>query len=131
MCGSGLSELGDSIQDVHIIHYKTIPGFGTSTGNSKSHRIYLGLSVELLSTVAGHRSELAIGFLGKNKVPVVAMLGRVNIQGPSSDSLLMTKKFHYYEGHPLSTVVYPIRVMASLGVKEVISEYLPSSLQRV
>jgi len=44
VCGSGLSELVDSIQDVHIIHYKTIPGFGTSTGNSKSHRIYLGLS---------------------------------------------------------------------------------------
>jgi len=38
-----------------------------------------GCLVELLSTVAGHRSELAVGFLGKNKVPVVAMLGRVNI----------------------------------------------------
>jgi len=43
----------------------------------------------------------------------------------------MTKKFHYYEGHPLSTVVYPIRVIASLGVKEVISEYFPDSPQRV
>jgi len=78
VCGSGLSELGDSIQDVRIIHYKTIPGFGTSTGNSKTYRIYLSID-ELLSIVSGHRSELAIGFLSKNKVPVVAMLGRVDI----------------------------------------------------
>ncbi|PCH37419.1 inosine guanosine and xanthosine phosphorylase protein [Wolfiporia cocos MD-104 SS10] len=57
------------------------------------------------STVPGHKSVLAFGLLGPGAgVPVVAMLGR----------------FHAYEGHPLSTVVYPIRVFAKLGVQNII-----------
>ncbi|KAJ3570888.1 hypothetical protein NP233_g4111 [Leucocoprinus birnbaumii] len=64
------------------------------------------------STVQGHNSELAFGLLGKGGVPVVAMLGR----------------FHFYEGHSLSTVVYPIRVMAKLGVKEIIITNAAGSL---
>ncbi|GBE89952.1 Putative purine nucleoside [Sparassis crispa] len=57
------------------------------------------------STVAGHKSALAFGLLGTgNGVPVVAMLGR----------------FHTYEGHKVSTVVYPVRIMARLGVRNLI-----------
>ncbi|KAI0761369.1 hypothetical protein BD413DRAFT_486037 [Trametes elegans] len=57
------------------------------------------------STVPGHRSSLAFGLIGPGEgVPVVAMLGRL----------------HPYEGHKLPTVVYPIRVMARLGVKNLI-----------
>jgi len=57
------------------------------------------------NTVSGHLSALAFGLLGPGEgVPVVAMLGR----------------FHPYEGYDLSTVVYPIRVMALLGVKDII-----------
>jgi purine-nucleoside phosphorylase len=51
------------------------------------------------------------------------MLGRVR---PSSFSPPLRKKltvaqFHAYEGYPLDTVVYPIRLMAALGVQDVIS----------
>ncbi|KAJ4480068.1 nucleoside phosphorylase domain-containing protein [Lentinula aciculospora] len=57
------------------------------------------------STVPGHKSSLAFGLMGSGAgVPVVAMLGR----------------FHPYEGHKLSSVVYPVRVMAKLGVKDII-----------
>ncbi|KAJ3990165.1 inosine guanosine and xanthosine phosphorylase family protein [Lentinula detonsa] len=57
------------------------------------------------STVPGHKSSLAFGLMGSGAgVPVVAMLGR----------------FHPYEGHKLSSVVYPVRVMAKMGVKEII-----------
>ncbi|PIL28920.1 hypothetical protein GSI_08967 [Ganoderma sinense ZZ0214-1] len=57
------------------------------------------------STVPGHKSSLAFGLVGPGEgVPVVAMLGRL----------------HPYEGHKLSTVVYPIRVMARLGVRNLI-----------
>ncbi|KAH9912575.1 uncharacterized protein B0H18DRAFT_889727 [Fomitopsis serialis] len=57
------------------------------------------------STVEGHRSALAFGLIGEGEgIPVVAMLGR----------------FHPYEGHSLSTVVYPIRVLARLGVRDII-----------
>ncbi|XP_006455349.1 hypothetical protein AGABI2DRAFT_187748 [Agaricus bisporus var. bisporus H97] len=93
VCGSGLSGLAGIIQNIHTIPYANIPGFGTST-------------------VPGHRSELAFGLLGKNGVPVVAMLGR----------------FHFYEGHPLSTVVYPIRVMARLGITEILITNAAGSL---
>ncbi|KAH9934476.1 uncharacterized protein BXZ73DRAFT_45863 [Epithele typhae] len=57
------------------------------------------------STVPGHKSALAFGLIGPGSgVPVVVMLGR----------------FHPYEGHKLSAVVYPIRVMARLGVRRLI-----------
>ncbi|KAJ3992668.1 inosine guanosine and xanthosine phosphorylase family protein [Lentinula boryana] len=57
------------------------------------------------STVPGHKSSLAFGLMGSGAgVPVVAMLGR----------------FHPYEGHKLSSVVYPVRVMAKMGVKDII-----------
>ncbi|KAF8909625.1 nucleoside phosphorylase domain-containing protein [Gymnopilus junonius] len=65
------------------------------------------------STVPGHKSAFAFGLLGNGEgVPVVAMLGR----------------FHPYEGHSLSSVVYPIRVMAKLGVKDIIITNAAGSL---
>ncbi|MGC5324469.1 purine-nucleoside phosphorylase [Brevibacillus sp. SYSU BS000544] len=54
------------------------------------------------STVAGHKGQLVIGTLeGKT---VVAMQGR----------------FHYYEGHGLDAVVFPVRVMKALGVETIL-----------
>jgi purine-nucleoside phosphorylase len=54
------------------------------------------------STVVGHKGQLVIGKLeGKQ---VVAMQGR----------------FHYYEGHGLDAVTFPIRVMKAIGVETVI-----------
>lgn len=65
------------------------------------------------STVLGHKSSLAFGLIGPGDgVPVVMMLGR----------------FHPYEGHTLSTVVYPIRIMAKLGVKNLIITNASGSL---
>lgn len=54
------------------------------------------------SNVSGHKSRLVFAKInGKN---VVMMQGR----------------FHYYEGHPIQKVVFPIKVMQRLGVKTVI-----------
>jgi purine-nucleoside phosphorylase len=51
------------------------------------------------STVAGHGGALVVG---RSRGAAVAVLkGRV----------------HFYEGHPLSEVVFPVRVLAQLGVK--------------
>jgi len=66
------------------------------------HVPYAQLAGFATSTVPGHQSSLAFGLLGG--VPVVAMLGR----------------FHPYEGYSLSTVVFPIRALARLGVKDII-----------
>lgn len=75
----------------------------------------------------GHKSALACGLLGSGDgVPVVAMLGRVrgyclSVYRVRSCDLSRRFQFHPYEGHPLSTVVYPVRVMAKLGVKDLLS----------
>ncbi|OAH58695.1 purine-nucleoside phosphorylase [Domibacillus aminovorans] len=55
-----------------------------------------------VSTVAGHKGQLVIGDLKGKRV--IAMQGR----------------FHYYEGHSLEAVTYPIRVMKAIGVKQII-----------
>jgi len=52
--------------------------------------------------VAGHAGELVFGKL--EGVPTVCMKGR----------------FHFYEGHPMSLVVMPVRAMRCLGVKVLI-----------
>ena len=52
--------------------------------------------------VVGHAGELVLGFVGKT--PVVVLSGRV----------------HYYEGRPMTDVVFPARVLARLGVGAVL-----------
>ncbi len=55
-----------------------------------------------VSTVKGHEGNLVFSKInGKN---VVMMQGR----------------FHFYEGHPMSVVTYPIKIMKILGVKNLI-----------
>lgn len=53
-------------------------------------------------TVAGHHGELVLGALEEK--PVAILSGR----------------FHYYEGYSLQDVTFPVRVLASLGVKTII-----------
>lgn len=54
------------------------------------------------STVVGHAGQLVYGTLSGKKV--MAMQGR----------------FHFYEGHSMQTVTYPVRVMAALKAHSVI-----------
>jgi purine-nucleoside phosphorylase len=54
------------------------------------------------SRVPGHRGELMIGQLGG--APVAVLSGRA----------------HYYEGHDLHTVTFPMRVLSALGVRSVL-----------
>ena len=54
------------------------------------------------ATVPGHAGNFLVGNLGS--VRVAALQGR----------------FHYYEGHDLETVTFPVRVLRALGVKTLI-----------
>lgn len=54
------------------------------------------------TTVPGHSGRLIFGEIKDKKV--LALCGR----------------FHYYEGHDMSEVVYPIRVFGKLGIKKLI-----------
>lgn len=54
------------------------------------------------STVSGHKSRLVFAKINGKKV------------------VMMQGRFHFYEGHPIQKVVFPIKVMKKLGVKTVI-----------
>ena len=50
------------------------------------------------STVAGHKGRLVFAEISGKKI------------------IMMQGRFHFYEGHPIKTVVYPVKVMKKLGV---------------
>ncbi|MEY8761957.1 purine-nucleoside phosphorylase [Chryseobacterium tongliaoense] len=54
------------------------------------------------TTVAGHSGKLIYGILEGKKV------------------LMMSGRFHYYEGHSMETVTFPVRVFHLLGIKNLI-----------
>ncbi len=51
------------------------------------------------STVKGHSGKLVIGNIGDKKI------------------VMLSGRFHYYEGYPMEVVTFPIRVFGLLGVK--------------
>jgi len=55
-------------------------------------------------SVAGHAGNLVVGRVGQNGPRVAALSGRV----------------HLYEGHPISTVVHPVRTLWRWGVRCVV-----------
>lgn len=88
ICGSGLSGLASTLESAVHVPYTSIPGFAEST-------------------VQGHTSSLAFGYLSttpSKRVAVVACLGR----------------FHTYEGHSAATCVFPTRVMKLLGCRALV-----------
>ncbi|XP_037110957.1 purine nucleoside phosphorylase 6 isoform X1 [Syngnathus acus] len=83
ICGSGLGDLADLIEDKMVFPYKDIPGFPTST-------------------VVGHAGQLVFG----------------KLQG--RECVCMQGRFHFYEGHSLHSVTFPVRVFSLLGVETLI-----------
>ena len=63
------------------------------------------------TTVKGHAGELIFGRMG----------GR--------DVVMMRGRFHYYEGRPLNFIAFPIRVLAALGVKNLLLTAAVGSLK--
>ncbi|CAG8626622.1 15211_t:CDS:2 [Cetraspora pellucida] len=95
ICGSGLGQLADTIENKVEFAYEDIPGF-------------------VSSTVPGHLGKLAFGFLGDKRTPTVFMVGR----------------FHFYEGHTLKQITFPIRVFKMLGVEILIVTGATGALSR-
>ncbi|MBI4350710.1 MAG: purine-nucleoside phosphorylase [Elusimicrobia bacterium] len=63
------------------------------------------------TTVKGHAGELVFGRMG------------------GKDAVMMRGRFHYYEGRPLNFIAFPIRVLAALGVKNLLLTAAVGSLK--
>ena len=73
---------------------------GLANGITVQHAIpYSDIPNFPVSTVQGHKGQLLFGTIAGRRV--VAMQGR----------------FHFYEGYPIETVTFPIRVMMQLGIQ--------------
>ena len=55
-----------------------------------------------VSTVPGHAGQLVVGRMGGRRV------------------LVMQGRFHFYEGYPMDTVVFPVRMMRVLGIENLL-----------
>lgn len=106
-----LQQIQDSVQDIHAQTQLPVT-IGLILGSGLGgfyqlipHRIeipYQNIRHFPISTVEGHAGKLVIGeYQGKK---LVVMAGR----------------FHHYEGYTTQQVVYPVRVMAQLGIKTLI-----------
>lgn len=87
ICGSGLGGIADVLQAEPKLEipYSKIPGFK-------------------ISTVPGHAGKLVFGLIGKKKVPVMCMVGRL----------------HFYEGYSFQETTFPVRVAQLLGISSVV-----------
>lgn len=86
-------------------------------------------------------SDMAEAFPIQKKIPYTEIPGFVNSTAPShkgnlilaslgSKSVIFLQgRFHYYEGHRMDQVVFPTRVLAALGVKNLIVTNAAGSLR--
>ena len=87
--------------DVAVVLGSGLGDFGKDLKNPREIS-YADLPGFPRATVAGHAGKFLLGELGGKRV------------------LMMSGRFHSYEGHPLADVVMPVRVMKRLGVKTLI-----------
>ncbi|MCU1286011.1 MAG: purine nucleoside phosphorylase inosine and guanosine-specific [Acidobacteriales bacterium] len=88
---------------VAIVLGSGLGAFGDSPSITDATRISFGDIPNFpKSTAEGHAGKLVIGNVGG--VPIAAMQGRV----------------HFYEGYTMEQVVFPLRVLARMGVRAVI-----------
>ena len=93
-------KLGDFIPEIGIV-------LGSGLGELADEYCSLAIPYSDIpgfeaSKVSGHKSRLVFAEINGKKV------------------VMMQGRFHYYEGHPIQKVVYPIKIMKKLGVKTVI-----------
>lgn len=94
------SEIGDFVPEIGIV-------LGSGLGELADEFCDLAIPYCEIpgfetSHVSGHKSRLVFAEINNKKV------------------VMMQGRFHYYEGHPIQKVVFPIKVMKKLGVKTVI-----------
>lgn len=108
--GSGLGDFVNNFESISI-PYSEIPGFENSA-------------------VQGHAGQLVFVPQGRGNRKQETENGESNEQDNStkisslfplpSSLIIMQGRYHFYEGYPMEKIVFPIKVMKKLGVKNII-----------
>jgi purine-nucleoside phosphorylase len=98
---AAIRTLGGALPDTAVILGSGLGDFADTLGDARATP-YAELPHWPASRVVGHSGRLVIGTVAGRRV--AALAGRA----------------HFYEGHDLTTVVFATRVLARLGVKQVI-----------
>lgn len=115
--GSGLGDFVENFESI-CIPYSEIPGFEKSTIQGHAGQLVFTKGTgngeqgkrcveDELSSDASTPPRL---YASENSSPLTAHCSLVIMQG----------RYHFYEGHSMQSVVYPVKVMKKLGVKTLI-----------
>lgn len=96
--GSGLGDFVNNFESI-TIPYSEIPKFETSS-------------------IQGHAGKLV--FIESEEKNAVARENEAENIPAHSSVVIMQGRYHFYEGHTMDKVVYPIKIMKKLGVKTLI-----------
>jgi purine-nucleoside phosphorylase len=99
--GSGLGAFADSLTAAVRIPYAGIPDFPASTA-------------------VGHAGQLVIGRLGPTAHNAHQSAGALGANGNGTDVIVMSGRFHLYEGYTARQVTSGIRLFRQLGVERVV-----------
>ena len=105
--GSGLGDFAESLVDAVAVPYGDIPHWP-------------------VSSVVGHAGRLVVGTVAGPVGSTVAGAGAGTVAGPVVSTVAGTRvvalsgRAHLYEGHDIGAVVFATRVMAVLGVRQLI-----------
>lgn len=99
----GVRILGKAAEgsDTAVVLGSGLGDFGNSLRNAAEFP-YTSFPDFPVSTVAGHAGKVIIGYAGEKKV------------------IVLSGRFHYYEGYSMQEVVLPVRLMARLGIRNII-----------
>ena len=98
------AKINKSIPKIPTVALVTGSGLGGIVAEMKDllHVSYADIPHFPVSAIKGHAGEIVTGRMG------------------SKDLMVLSGRVHYYEGHAIETVIFPMQVLAALGVRAVI-----------
>jgi purine-nucleoside phosphorylase len=134
--GSGLGDFVNNFNDVESISipYSEIPGFQTPEVQGHAGQLVLvkdakcKVQTAKCDTVSCHceksclQNDTAIQKENLSPIHLFTYSPEESLSPPTTHSslVIMQGRYHFYEGYPMEKIVYPIKVMKKLGVKNLI-----------
>ena len=99
----GVRILGDAVKDVDtaVVLGSGLGDYGNRLTDTKEFP-YAMFADFPVSTVAGHAGKMIVGTINDKRV------------------IVLSGRFHYYEGYSMQKIVLPVRLLARLGIKNLI-----------